>query len=305
MWRICGALAVALLVAGLAIAPAFSAQPGGRQPEQQKISLLYSVSAASGSLAGKKGGMTLRLKGVAHDTVWFSDRPRRSSGVFESSDLPGSWKGLGFQADPPNAALVYMDPATGFERTVILELSKPGYQARSHSLSFHARVIAPAKAGGNLKVHAASADRQPAQRFGDAGLFIDDGEGEVAGQCLMQPHQNCSELELHGLSFEFQQLQGIVLNGANDYGMSWRGSNLEGLSAVGADLSNSDFSYANLQGANLSEANLSATTMVATELKGANLTGATLAYAEEVPSLAGTTLCRTTMPDQSVDNSDC
>src|SRR5690348_3842573 len=133
--RLAISAAVFVLVLAAAI-PAAVGAGGKREPKLQKVSLLYVVDSASGTLTGKGKARALTLKGTAADAVWFSDRPERRSGSFPTGGLASSWKGFGFAADPPNAALVYMDPALGFERTVVLTLSKPRYAAKSHALSF-------------------------------------------------------------------------------------------------------------------------------------------------------------------------
>jgi hypothetical protein len=291
----------ACLVAAVAIAPALGA--GKRGPKTQKVSLLYAVDSASGTLQGKGKALTLKLQGTAADAVWFSDRPERRSGSFPSGDLASSWKGFGFAADPPNAALVYEDPALGFERTVILRLSKPR-ATKAHSLTFAARVIGPAKASGNLGSHGEAADNRPAAKFGDASLFVDDGEAPVAQGCVLQPHANCSGHELDNFYIEGVELQGITLNDSNMAGMHALGINFEGATILESNLEASNLSYANFEKANLGGSDMSTTTLVGASFKGANLTNANFIGAEEA-NLAGAKRCNTKLPNGSIDNSGC
>lgn len=299
--RVLVILAACLLVLGAAIAPALGAAK--REPKKQKVSLLYVVESASGTLSGKGKKRTLTLKGTAADAVWFSDRPERRSGSFPTAAIAGSWKGFGFAADPPNAALVYMDPALGFERTVILKLTKPR-AGKAHSLSFTARVVGPAKAAGNLESHGEAADTRPAAKFGDASLFIDDGEAPVAQGCVLQPHANCSGHELDEFWIENAEMQGITLNDANMFQMHANGINFEGATILESNVENSQLYQANFNNANLGGSNLSTTWLQQATFKGANLTNANFLGAEEA-EFTGAKLCHTTMPNGSINNSDC
>lgn len=306
MPRLLATIAACLLALGVVIGPAFGAGAGPvkKTPKKQKVSLLFAVESAAGTLSGKGAAKKLTLAGTAKDTVWFSDRPERRSGAFGTGEIAAAWKGLGFLADPPNAALVFEDPALGFERTAILELSKPRYTAKSHSLSFSARVLPPARASGNLKKHGEAADNRPAAEFGNASLFIDDGEAPVAQGCVLQPHADCSQHELAEFWIENAEMQGITLNDANMFQMHANGIDFEGATIVESNLENSQLYDANFAGANLYGSNLSTTWLEFADFKGANLTKATLLGAEEA-ELAGAKLCQTTMPNGGVNNSGC
>ena len=62
------------------------------------------------------------------------------------------------------------------------------------------------------------------------------------------------------------------------------------------DLSGANLKFANLEWANLKEANLEGANLRHANLRGGNLLGA---------NLKGVRFCYTTMPDGSVNNSDC
>ncbi|MDX2213963.1 MAG: pentapeptide repeat-containing protein [Oculatellaceae cyanobacterium bins.114] len=97
------------------------------------------------------------------------------------------------------------------------------------------------------------------------------------------------------------------------------GSNLSDANLVGANLSNAEmmnvtlvkarFYRSNLNGtnfynANLEEANLTEANLQGATLTKANLTGASLSGAKS-PVVERAILCRTTMPDNTVENRDC
>lgn len=89
--------------------------------------------------------------------------------------------------------------------------------------------------------------------------------------------------------------QGADLSGANLSGANLYAADLSGANLTGANLNAANLSDANLTGANLTNANLNA------YLGWANLTDANLTGADT----AGAYICRTTMPDGSVNNIGC
>jgi hypothetical protein len=315
--RLAIAALACLLALSFAVPPALGAVPAGTEkPKVRKISLLYALGAGAGSLAKKGGAYTLTLEGLDRDVAWFSDRPARHSGTFAAVALPGAWKGFGFEADPPNAALVYRDPAGHPGRTVILELRSPRYA--KGKLSFAARVLDPKTvASPNLADRVAVADTRPASRLADVSLFIDDGEAPVIDFCTLQPYTVCTGgndfqnaslngIDLHGANlsgatfFEANlsqaNLSGAIFNGSEMQSVNLEQTNLSGASLTGVNLGESYMPGANLSGANLTNANLSATELLNVDFRGADLTGVNF-------NLAG--LCNTTMTDGSIDSSGC
>ena len=81
------------------------------------------------------------------------------------------------------------------------------------------------------------------------------------------------------------------LTEANLKGANLRHTDLQGANLRGTDLRGANLRDANLQSANLEDANLRHA-----NLRGGNLLGA---------NLKGVRFCYTTMPDGSVNNSDC
>jgi uncharacterized protein YjbI with pentapeptide repeats len=102
------------------------------------------------------------------------------------------------------------------------------------------------------------------------------------------------------------------LNGASFAYASLENADLTGSTLVGADLTSSILdsailNRANLSGSNLSRASLRGAILHGVSLSGANLKEADLSGAEidDVSMLQGTELCRTKMPDGSIDSSSC
>ncbi|MEX2252581.1 MAG: hypothetical protein WD649_00365 [Thermoleophilaceae bacterium] len=98
----------------------------------------------------------------------FTDRPERRTLTFASNTIPSRWSSAGFDADPPNAALL-VEPGTktrprrGASRTFVFELTRP--RAHAGELSFEARLL---RAPGPIPT-----------RFGEAALFIDGADPSV------------------------------------------------------------------------------------------------------------------------------
>jgi uncharacterized protein YjbI with pentapeptide repeats len=252
---VCAGL-LCLLTLVLLVSPASGA---GKATKEQKVSILYSLSAGAGTLAPKRGKgalYELTLKNLDHNVVWFSDRPARRSGAFANRVLADAWKGFGFAADPPNAALVYSDPAGKGERTVIVELSHP--RLADGRLSFAARVLDPDSVKApDLAEHATGADRTPASALVDPSLFIDDTEAPVADTCVMQPVTVCENASLYvPVGFEFD-LYRADFSGTTFHKASFR---------------HSEFREADLRGAQLTESELAEDNFERTDLTGANLT---------------------------------
>ena len=121
------------------------------------------------------------------------------------------------------------------------------------------------------------------------------------------------ERVLSGVNLTGVNLEGLILDGVNLSGANLAGANLKGVSAR-SSVSSSHYDYtdgtsewideirqANLEKTNLAEADLTGANLTGANLTGANLTGAELSWAK----LEGTIFCNTTMPDGSINNSDC
>jgi hypothetical protein len=139
--------------------------------ENDLISFLFVQEGDSGSLVpGKDGTMTLTLTGVRPETVYFSDKPARVSGVIDTVIFNASslWHGT----SSPNAALMIPDAPTSND-TVILSLSNPRYNRTSATIQYSA-VPVPNYIGDGLKAYRTFADPMVQEQFGQAMLFIDN-----------------------------------------------------------------------------------------------------------------------------------
>jgi hypothetical protein len=157
-------LAFALLVAA---APAVRAAPAG--VAQASPGSLFVLPGGSGTLQRERGRLRLVLSD-AGPVSSFTDRPERRADSLSLRRFVRRWRALGFEADPPNAALV-LDGAPRSRDVVILELGRP-------RLGRHARVsmpvrLVPGRRPAALRRFLARADRAVPARFGRASLFVD------------------------------------------------------------------------------------------------------------------------------------
>jgi uncharacterized protein YjbI with pentapeptide repeats len=96
-------------------------------------------------------------------------------------------------------------------------------------------------------------------------------------------------------------LKGANLKGMNLQGVGLYRTLLSDADLTGADLQGAYMRRADLRGANLTNANLTGVELSSAYLQNANLAGANLAEA----NLEGSTFCKTTMPDGTVNNDNC
>ncbi len=138
---------------------------------------LFVQSFASGAWApkpGEDGVYLLTLTGHTDQTVYFSDRPERITGVVPTERF---LEALGFTpTNPPNAAVVAQ---TGEgEDVLVVELFNPVYQESgpdgSITLVYEARVLADFGETGLASFAGRAADGSLPASFGEASLFIDD-----------------------------------------------------------------------------------------------------------------------------------
>lgn len=268
-----------LLTLALVITPAFGAANAAKE---RKISMLYALSASSGTLTpkhGKGARYKLTLRHLDRSVVWFSDRPARRSGAFAVRALAEAWKGLGFAADPPNAALVYSDTSGRTGRTLIVELSHP--RLAKGKLSFVARVLDPGSVTApDLAAHAAGAEREPASTLVDPTLFIDDTKAlAVNHTCVFQPMTVCVNGSFRvPLGFEYD-LYRANFSGSSFYKAIFHRSDFEAANLRGVQLTESRLEEDNFERADLTGANLTRTWMEGSDLMNANLTDADLSIA--------------------------
>jgi len=121
---------------------------------------------------------------------------------------------------------------------------------------------------------------------------------------------------LIGTNLEAARIEGTILHQANLKGANLRssfgyqadftGANLTGVMFMYADIEEAIFDGANLTNANLGNAILVNASLRDADLTGTDLTGADLRGADlEGAILDGTIFCRTTMPDESMNDTNC
>jgi len=206
----------------------------------------------------------LRLHDVPH-TIWFEDRPARQAGHIPTAGFARSWADFGFAADPPNAALTLLR-GDNREDTVILELSRPRYRAKTRTIRYGVHRLRGAT--GNLAGFEPDRDRRVPRHFEDASLFIDDATAPVVNGCVIQPYSHCADADLSGADLPGADLDHADLSGAN----------LSHADLSGADLSYTDLVRSNLTGADLTGANLRAANVRVAVAESAQMEGANLLY---------------------------
>ena len=162
------AAAIALLAIA---APSASADTVASLPSG--ASVLFALEARSGSFTrvpDRPHQYTLILRGVARGTTWFTDRPQREAGRVTTRSLLGSWRRLGFAAEPPNAAVV-LDDGRRARDTVALELRLRSRDNRRRTARFRVRVL-PGLGPGLSRLNR-RLDRRLPKHFAGASLFID------------------------------------------------------------------------------------------------------------------------------------
>lgn len=173
-------LAAALLGSLLTLA---AAGPAGAQnlPEPKRIpgvGELFVLRAGGGELERVRAGVfELVLRRPASAVTAFADRPRRVVREQRLRSFVNGWNGLGFGADPPNAALSIAGAPTARD-VHVFEISRPRLGARGRMLRFRARPL-EGKPAGSLRRFAGSADRASVRRFGPASLFVDPSGQQV------------------------------------------------------------------------------------------------------------------------------
>jgi hypothetical protein len=161
---------------------ATSAAP--KPPKSQKVSVLYALTAARGTLTaveGKKRTYVLTLRAASDHVTWFTDRPARQSGFLPTAGFVSRWAGQGFDADPPNVALVVREPS-GATDTVVAVMTRPKVTKGVFTARLRVLSMDQAKAvGSHLAGHAGRHDTTIPARFTSAALFIDDVTGPCSG----------------------------------------------------------------------------------------------------------------------------
>jgi hypothetical protein len=173
--------AAGLLIATALVCAAHGADPASASHEEaarkaagESAESLFVVGGRTGSLRrvpGRPWRFELVLAHAGRVTS-FTDRPARRAGSLSLAGFVRAWKRLGFDSDPPNAALT-LAGAPAKRDVVILELRRPRLTAGG-GIKFRARLV-PRRHPRGLASFVRRADRRVSPRFGRASLFIDPG----------------------------------------------------------------------------------------------------------------------------------
>lgn len=116
--------------------------------EDQQIHLLF--VQGSKSMQADTEAMTLRLIGVSHETVYFSDRPARIAGLVETTKFVEHWETGedSFASNPPNATLMVYDAGAEKNRASVLVLTDPVLDGNDLTYRYQVLGGAVPEAGG-------------------------------------------------------------------------------------------------------------------------------------------------------------
>jgi hypothetical protein len=118
------------------------------------------------------------------------------------------WERLGFEEEPPNAALVIAD-APNSRDVLVVELSNPKLR-RHGGLAFRAEVLKGSSTGA-LDRFGDRADKRVAARFGQMSLFIDPAGTEYnVNFDLRGVANNFTDLRLNGFGITFDRTTGSL-----------------------------------------------------------------------------------------------
>jgi hypothetical protein len=193
-------IALLPLLAGCATAAGSDAAAGAPASPtaagEEKISVLYALTADAGTLVPEDGSttqFTLTLNTTDAHTIWFSDRPAHIAGTMSTASFITDWAGFGFAADPPNVAIVLHDAANETD-TLVAELTNPIFDDATDT--FTASVTVQDKAtddAGNATFEQFGKEGDPSlpTSFDSVSLFINDVAGTVENGCIVAPHMTC------------------------------------------------------------------------------------------------------------------
>jgi hypothetical protein len=140
----------------------------------KESSFMFVQTAEGGTFTAVEGTDTTRyrimLSGVGPDTIYFSDRPQRIAGSMEMAKF---LRAFPFSPNnPPNAAIVLTTPKSQDADVIVVELTKPVYDAKQRTLSYDVKVLDNAPKG--LAYYAEKRDARLPAKFEEVSLFIDD-----------------------------------------------------------------------------------------------------------------------------------
>lgn len=178
-WTFVALLLIATSAA--AQAPPAKTKPAGKTPPmvqavepEKEASFMFVQTAEKGSFAPLDGAdktrYKLTLSSVGPETIYFSDRPQRIAGGLENGRFLRSFPFS--PANPPNAAVVLSTPKSRDEDVIVVELTKPNYDAKARTLSYEVKVLTNTE--GGLAFYADKLDARLPAAFEQVSVFIDD-----------------------------------------------------------------------------------------------------------------------------------
>lgn len=121
-------LLTAIAFSGLAAASSFAPAPAAAQGQAPQLMFVQSSETM------RADDTTLRLVGVAPQTIYFSDRPVRLAGHITLPAYMEEWTAAAgpnnFAADPPNATLSVYEAGQATNNLVVLRISHPVVEGR-------------------------------------------------------------------------------------------------------------------------------------------------------------------------------
>jgi len=167
-------LSILIMIIMLAILPA--CDQIGKSGESEKINILFSQEAESGSLIRETGEIyTLTLNNISDITIAFADRPVRKAYLVDTASFMGMFDKI-FEDNPPNAVLNFRSKAEGAPINIaVFIISEPIYDEISKTLIYKAVDIPLDGDKEGVSSEGGVLTSLPAE-FGDASLFIDPSD---------------------------------------------------------------------------------------------------------------------------------
>jgi hypothetical protein len=111
-----------------------TAAQSGTPEAGDEIEFLFVQAASNGTLTGSDQGYTLAFQHGPGQTVYFSDRPIRLTGLLPTAELVAEWP---FEDEsPPNAALAISNADDAGVQVLVGVLSDPVWNPASATLSY-------------------------------------------------------------------------------------------------------------------------------------------------------------------------
>lgn len=111
-----------------------AAAQSGTPEAAENIEILFVQAATTGTLTPSDQGYTLTFRHDAGQTIYFSDRPERLTGLLPTAELVSRWP---FESEsPPNAALAISNAEDDSATVLIGVLSTPEWSPGTATLSY-------------------------------------------------------------------------------------------------------------------------------------------------------------------------